>query len=109
MPRALYSSTSVWVDAVTRSTVSGSPISLLNEPAGATVSPAAPKTAASRSFVEVLPDEPVTPTTRVPVFASTPPASAPSADSVSATTTDGASTGRSATAATAPAATAAAA
>src|SRR5881628_3413379 len=63
-PRALYSATKVRVSASTRSTVSGSPTSLLNEFSGATVGPSAPNTAANRSFVEVLPDEPVTPTTR---------------------------------------------
>ncbi len=49
-----------------RSTVSGSPISLLNEPNVATVAPAAASTWASRSFVLVLPCEPVSATTRSP-------------------------------------------
>ncbi len=48
--------------AVARSTVHGWPSSLLNEPGGATTSPSGASTAASRSLVDVLPDEPVTPT-----------------------------------------------
>ena len=45
-----------------RSTVYGWPISLLKLPGGATVSPARESTAAMRSFVDVLPADPVTPT-----------------------------------------------
>ena len=46
-----------------RSTVSGRPISLLCDPAGATVAPTATSTWAMRSLVDVLPEDPVTPTT----------------------------------------------
>ena len=47
----------------TRSTVSGRPISLLNDSAAAHGRAGRPSTWASRSLVLVLPDEPVTPTT----------------------------------------------
>ena len=50
------------MDSVARNTVHGWPSSLLNEPGGATTSPSGASTAASRSLVEVLPDEPVMPT-----------------------------------------------
>ncbi len=66
MPRAPISLTRKRVPASTRHAVSGAPISLLNEPGGATVGPAAPSTWAMRSLVEVLPEEPVTPTTTSP-------------------------------------------
>ena len=46
-----------------RSTVSGTPSSLLNDPAARPSAPARASTCASRSLVLVLPDEPVTPTT----------------------------------------------
>ena len=52
--------------ASARSAVQGSPSSLLNDPGGATVGPSGARTAASRSFVEVLPELPVTPTTVSP-------------------------------------------
>src|SRR5436309_1065242 len=109
MPRALYSSTSVLVSGATRSAVSGRPSSLLNEPSAATVGPAAANTAASRSFVDVLPDDPVTPTTVQPTAATTAAASAPRAAWASSTTTAGPPVLRVASEATAPAATAAAA
>ncbi len=44
-----------------RVAVSGTPISLLKEPTGATVGPASASTWASRSLVLVLPDDPVMP------------------------------------------------
>ena len=59
-PRAPSSSTRYRVRSSARSTVSGCPSSLLNEP-GATVGPSRSVTWASRSFVVVLPDEPVIP------------------------------------------------
>src|SRR5690625_2905642 len=62
MPRADSSATRYFVSASQRSAVYGCPISLLNEPGGATVSPSWRKIVAIRSFVEVLPAEPVTPT-----------------------------------------------
>ncbi len=52
--------------ASARSTVHGRPSSLLNDPGGATVGPSGASTAASRSFVEVFPELPVTPTTVSP-------------------------------------------
>src|SRR3954454_23109262 len=45
-------------------------MSLLNEPGGLTVGPAAVRTWPSRSLVEVLPDEPVMPSVRRPPVAS---------------------------------------
>ncbi len=54
-----------------RVAVSGTPISLLKEPTGATVGPASASTWASRSLVLVLPDDPVMPmVTRPPGSAS---------------------------------------
>src|SRR5262249_58347218 len=98
------------VSAVARSTVYGWPRSLLNDPGGATVGPSRDSTWASRSLVEVLPEEPVTPTTvSSGSRASTPRARSASAASTSGTTTAGTPTGRAASTATAPAATAAAA
>ncbi|CPU48486.1 Uncharacterised protein [Mycobacteroides abscessus] len=64
--RAESSSTKNLVDSVARSTVQGWPSSLLNDPGGATTSPSGLSTAAIKSFVEVLPDEPVIPTIRSP-------------------------------------------
>ena len=49
------------VSGPARNTVHGCPSSLLNEPGGAITSPSGESTAARRSLVEVLPDEPVTP------------------------------------------------
>ena len=46
------------------STVSGRPTSVLNDPAGATVGPSCSSSVAIRSLVVVLPEEPVTATTR---------------------------------------------
>ncbi len=80
--RAPISATRKRVEASQRSAVSGSPISLLNDPCGATVGPRSPRSTASRSFVLVLPDDPVTPTTTSPGRAPTTcRASAPSASS----------------------------
>ena len=59
--RADISSTRKSVDSVARSTVHGWPSSLLNDPGGAITSPSGASTAAMRSFVEVLPDDPVSP------------------------------------------------
>ena len=63
-PLAPISSTRKRVDSSARSTVSGRPISLLNERTGAIVGPTLPHSWASRSLVVVLPTEPVMPTTR---------------------------------------------
>ena len=87
-------------------------MSLLYDPGGLTVGPAAASTWPSRSLVEVLPEEPVMPDAcagrRRSAGACTPAASRPSAATGSATTTQGsASSGRVASAATAPAAAAA--
>lgn len=51
--------------SVTRQTVSGTPTSELYEPCGATVSPSAARTAPRRSFVLVLPEDPVILTTQL--------------------------------------------
>lgn len=64
MPRAPISATRKRVVGVTRHTVSGTPISPLRELTGATVSATDDRTEARRSLTLVLPDEPVTPTTR---------------------------------------------
>ncbi len=69
-PRADISSTRKRVSALARNAVHGWPSSLLNEPGGATVAPAGASTCAMRSLVEVLPEEPVTPTTARPLSAS---------------------------------------
>ncbi len=109
-PRAPISTTRKSVVSSARSTVSGTPISVLKEPMGATVSPEVSSSWASRSFVLVLPCEPVMPTTAVPVSSpATWRASAPSATTVSGTTTPGRPSGRSDSTAAAPARTAAAA
>ena len=130
-PRADISSTRNRVSASARSAVHGCPSSLLNDPGGATTDPSGDSTAASRSFVDVLPDDPVTPTTvspdsvvsrstlaraSLPSAASTAApdpsrscsrASAPLPDVPSGSTTiAGTPTGRAASTATAPAATA---
>ena len=63
-PRAPISRTRKRVSGVARSTVSGRPSSLLNEPAVATVEPASLSTRASMSLALVLPWEPVIATTR---------------------------------------------
>ena len=62
-PRAPISSTRKRVLRRRRSTVIGSPISLLNDPAARRSVRAGSRTCASRSLVQVLPDEPVMPTT----------------------------------------------
>ena len=66
VPRAENSSTRWRVSASARRAVQGRPSSLLNDSGGATVGPSGASTAASRSFVEVLPELPVTPTTVSP-------------------------------------------
>ena len=109
IPRAPISATRKRVVGVTRHTVSGTPISPLSELTGATVSPAVDSTAASRSLVLVLPDDPVMPTMRSSGARSTTPrATCPKAVCTSSTTTVATpSTGREPSTATAPAATAA--
>ena len=72
-PRAPISTTRNRVSAVTRHTVSGTPTSELYEPTGATVGPATARTVPRRSFVLVLPEEPVMPTTASPGRAATTP------------------------------------
>src|ERR1700728_2925470 len=87
MPRADISRTRYFVVSSARSTVSGSPISLLSEPSGAIVGPMRSTTWAVRSLVEVLPDEPVMPTTVAPGSRSrTARASRPRATVTAATT-----------------------
>lgn len=118
------------MSAVARSTVQGCPSSLLNDPGGATTSPSGASTAATRSLVDVLPDDPVIPTMVSPpatssaataraslasaastaapdpsASCSSTPASA-SAASTGGATMAGTPTGRAASTATAPAATA---
>ena len=107
-PRAPISATRKRVVGVTRQTVSGTPISPFSELTGATVSATEVSTDARRSLTLVLPDEPVTPTTRSSGARSmTPRATRPKAVWTSSTTTHGTpSTGREVRAATAPAATA---
>ena len=114
MPRADISSTRYLVDSSARSTVSGRPSSLLNEPTGAIVGPSRSTTWAVRSLVEVLPDDPVIPMTVADGSRrSTSRASAPRATVTSAVTITGTSwtsgIGRWESTATAPALTAAAA
>src|SRR5215469_17708676 len=112
-PRADSSRTRYLVEASARSTVSGWPNSLLNDPAGAIVGPRRSISWAARSLVVVLPDEPVMPA--IAAAGSEPAtnlASAAKAAGTSPTKTDGAraagtGTGRVASTATAPAATAA--
>ena len=91
MPRAPISTTRNRVSAVTRHTVSGTPTSELYEPTGATVGPATARTAPRRSFVLVLPEEPVMPTTASPGTRRPRPPGRASAKAswVSATTTHG--------------------
>ena len=78
------------VCSVTSSMVIGAPTSLLNEPRGATVSPARSQMARSRFLVVVLPLEPVTAITwsrpRARTWATTSEARAPSARTTSGTT-----------------------
>ena len=72
------------------SKVIGKPKSLLNEPAGETVGPAALSMWASKSFVLVLPCDPVMPTTINPVKRlRTNAANADSASKTSSTTMHG--------------------
>ena len=109
-PRADSSRTMYLVAKSARSTVSGWPNSLLNDPAGATVGPRRSTSWAARSLVEVFPDDPVMPAIRACGSESaTNLASAASAAGTSATITEGTGTGRVPSTATAPAATAAAA
>ncbi len=106
-PRAPISSTRNRVLRSARSTVSGRPSSLLNDPWVATVGAAAPSTAPRRSLVEVLPCEPVTAATVRPGRAArTWRARRPRATWTSSTTTAGTPTGRPARTAAAPPATA---
>ena len=104
MPRAPISTMRKRVCGSTRKTVSGTPTSELREPTGATVGAALESTLASRSFVEVLPEEPVMPmTVRWGWRSTTARASAASPSWMSSTTTHGrSSTGRVVMAATAP-------
>ena len=105
--RAPISSTRNRVCTPQRSAVSGTPSSLLYDPVAATVSPSGASSAAIRSLVLVLPDDPVTATTRRPDAVSrsvTARASRASPASTSSTSTDGQPTGRATSAATAPAA-----
>ncbi len=115
-PRAPISATRNRVVLSHRSTVSGSPISLLKEPADATVGPRAGSRCASTSLVLVLPLDPVSPTTvgrgcssprRSNSRSRTARASRPRAATPSSTTMAGTPTGRVATTPTAPARTAA--
>jgi hypothetical protein len=104
-PRAPISRTRCRVVGSASSTVRGSPISLLRLPRVATVGPAAASSWASRSLVDVLPDDPVTPTTSMPsgVSSSTSQrASRDRATTTSGTSTCGTSTGRVTRAAAAP-------
>ena len=71
VPRAENSSTRWRVAWSARKAVQGRPSSLLNDSGGATVGPSGASTAASRSFVEVLPELPVTPTTVSPASSPT--------------------------------------
>ncbi len=83
-PRAPISITAASVPSSAPTSVRGTPSSLLNDPALATVRHRAASAAASRSFTLVLPTEPVTPTTRpATVGASRSRAWAPSAASAS--------------------------
>src|SRR5690606_9600252 len=66
-PRADSSSTRCRVFRSARNAVQGWPNSLLNDPGGATVGPSGSSNCAIRSLVDVLPEEPVTPTTVRPV------------------------------------------
>ena len=107
MPRAPSSATRKRVAGSTRHAVSGTPSSLLRLPTGATVGPAVSSTWASRSLVEVLPWEPVMPTTRRPpstARSTSRRATRPRAITGSATGRQGAGgTSRAVSAATAPA------
>ncbi len=66
MPRAPISRTRNLVSAVALSAVSGSPISLLNDPGVNTVGALRESTCAMRSLVLVLPADPVRATSVVP-------------------------------------------
>ncbi|CAB4872750.1 unannotated protein [freshwater metagenome] len=133
IPRADSSRARKSVSASARRAVHGCPSSLLNDPGGATTDPSGRSTAEMRSFVDVLPDDPVTPTTvrswRAVSSSTDSRANAPSAVSTAApapsgscssaiarlecgagrTTTAGTPTGRAARTTAAPAATASAA
>src|SRR5271165_3398712 len=103
-PRADNSRTRYLVEGSARSTVSGWPNSLLNDPAVAIVGPRRSTSWAARSLVVVLPDEPVMPAITAAGSASTTNlASAARAAGTSPTMTDGTGTGRVASTATAPA------
>ena len=64
--RADISDTKYLVVSVQRNAVYGCPISLLNDPGGATVSPASSNMVCTMSLVEVFPAEPVIPMTVSP-------------------------------------------
>ena len=70
-PRIPISATTTSVSGSIRASVSGRPISLLWPPSAATVLACGPQSAARMSFVEVLPVEPVMPTTRAVLRART--------------------------------------
>ena len=71
-PRAPISETRNAVSSLTRHAVRGTPISLLNDPTGATVGPKASRTWASMSLVLVLPLDPVRAMVRRPRHRSVP-------------------------------------
>ena len=71
MPRMPISQTTTSVSGSMRVRVSGRPISLLCPPSAATVRACGRQSAARMSFVEVLPVEPVIPTTRAELWART--------------------------------------
>ncbi len=92
-PRAPISITRYLVSWSARSTVSGTPSSLLNEPTGAMVVPDGSSTSASRSLTLVLPCDPVMAMTTGSSWPSTWVASRASASVTSSTTMHGSSTG----------------
>ena len=77
--RAPISTTTYAAPAGAPSSVSGTPISLLNDRSLACVVPLQDSTAATRSLVEVFPTLPVIPTTRPPLAPTDRRAAAPSA------------------------------
>ena len=87
--RAPISTTSASVPSGAPSTVTGTPISLLNDSGAAWVRSPAPSTAAVRSLVEVLPTDPVIATTRPSIRRRPAWAIAASATAASGTTTAG--------------------
>ena len=85
-PRMPISQTTTSVSGSIRVSVSGRPISLLCPSSAATVRACGRQSAARMSFVEVLPVEPVMPTTRAELRARTAPPSAASAANASSGT-----------------------